>query len=140
MPTEKRSGPTSWPSLPPTTSPSTSRRYAGEPRSRPSAMPGRPTRPSSRSTYATSSRDQTDPGGQAAGDRHLLAGASAKRRHPDLQGAGCRRDPGQLARSDGTDEDAAGRPKDVRRGHGEMVRTDEWRALLKERGWVGMYP
>jgi len=20
-----------------------------------------------------------------------------------------------------------------------MVRTDEWRALLKERGWVGMY-
>ena len=56
-PTSRRCRPTSWPSSPPTTSPSTSRRCAGGPPSRPSATPGKPTRQPSRSTRTTSSRD-----------------------------------------------------------------------------------
>src|SRR3712207_841433 len=58
----------SWPSSEPTTSPSTSRRCAGGPPSRRFATPGPRTRPSSRSTRTTSSRDQTPrPGCTAPG-------------------------------------------------------------------------
>ena len=56
-----------------------------------------------------------DPDRQAAGDRHLLARAAAGRRHPDLQGAGCRRDTGQLARADGAGKDARRRQGGARR-------------------------
>ena len=81
-----------------------------------------------------------DPGRQAAGARHLVAGTAAGRRHPDLQGTGHRRDAGQLARGDGAGQDASRRPEGARCGAlARSVQTAEWQALLKERGWVDMY-
>ena len=97
-------------------------------------------RPSHRRDRRPQRDGAADPDRQAAGDRHLLAGAAAGRRHPDLQGAGCRRDTGQLARPDGAGEDAAGRHEGTRRRRwARWSAATEWQALLKERGWVDMY-
>ena len=57
-------------------------------------------------------------GREAAGAGHILAGAAAGCRHPDLQGAGYRRRAGQLARADGAGQDEAGREGGPRRGPG----------------------
>ena len=72
-------------------------------------------RPSHRRHRRPQRDGAADPGRQAAGARHLLARAAAGRRHPDLQGAGCRRDTGELARPDGAGQDAPRRQEGARR-------------------------
>ena len=59
---------------------------------------------------------------------------------PTFKEQGVDVDAGQLARPDGAGEDAAGRRRRrSTRRWGRWSSSDEWQALLKERGWVDMY-
>ena len=79
------------------------------------------------STSSPADRDR-----QATGARHLLAGAPARRRHPDVQGAGL---DVELVNWRGLMAPAGSRrrgPRGARRRRiGEMVKSDAWQALLE---------
>ena len=58
---------------------------------------------------------------------------------PTFKEQGMDVDAGQLARPDGAGEAAARGQAGLDKALGEMVQSEQWQALLKERGWVDMY-